>query len=240
MKSNYFKNITYTDKTETPLLWHDFNRFIRVPLGMLQRIGDMITCHYAGLHVLVIVSAVLFASMLIFEVDQAKWKKSAYYAIMFSCIGWAVLSTIIAALTNEQSVNMLVFIVACIFEVLYYYKRRELFDGILMKEANTIKNDLISSNANKNDERAVFLENKKNDYIVLRNRLREIKAPGFEELEAKAKRGRELTDYEKKVFEARKLMNVLYDSVNEEKPFGAEYEEAERLIDKLEDDLNNQ
>ena len=83
MKSNYFKNITYTDKTETPLLWHDFNRFIRVPLGMLQRIGDMITCHYAGLHVLVIVSAVLFASMLIFEVDQAKWKKSAYYAIMF-------------------------------------------------------------------------------------------------------------------------------------------------------------
>ena len=240
MKSNYFKNITYTDKTETPLLWHDFNRFIRVPLGMLQRIGDMIICHYAGLHVLVIVSAVLFASMLIFEVDQAKWKKSAYYAIMFSCIGWAVLSTIIAALTNEQSVNILVYIVACIFEVLYYYKRRELFDGIPMKEANTIKNDLISSNANKNDERAVFLENKKNDYIVLRNRLREIKAPGFEELEAKAKRGRDLTDYEKKVFEARKLMNVLYDSVNEEKPFGAEYEEAERLIDKLEDDLNNQ
>ena len=240
MKSNYFKNITYTDKTETPLLWHDFNRFIRVPLGMLQRIGDMITCHYAGLHVLVIVSAVLFASMLIFEVDQAKWKKSAYYAIMFSCIGWTVLSTIIGALTNEQSVNMLVYIVACIFEVLYYYKRRELFDGIPMKEANTIKNDLISSNANKNDERAVFLENKKNDYIVLRNRLREIKAPGFEELEAKAKQGRELTDYEKKVFEARKLMNVLYDSVNEEKPFGAEYEEAERLIDKLEDDLNNQ
>ena len=207
---------------------------------MLQRIGDMITCHYAGLHVLVIVSAVLFASMLIFEVDQAKWKKSAYYAIMFSCIGWAVLSTIIAALTNEQSVNILVYIVACIFEVLYYYKRRELFDGIPMKEANTIKNDLISSNANKNDERAVFLENKKNDYIVLRNRLREIKAPGFEELEAKAKQGRELTDYEKRVFEARKLMNVLYDSVNEEKPFGAEYEEAERLIDKLEDDLNNQ
>lgn len=240
MKSNYFKNITYTDKTETPLLWHDFNRFIRVPLGMLQRIGDMITCHYAGLHVLVIVSAVLFASMLIFEVDQAKWKKSAYYAIMFSCIGWAVLSTIIAALTNEQSVNILVYIVACIFEVLYYYKRRELFDGIPMKEANTIKNDLISSNANKNDERAVFLENKKNDYIVLRNRLREIKAPGFEELEAKAKQGRELTDYEKRVFETRKMMNVLYDSVNEEKPFGAEYEEAERLIDKLEDDLNNQ
>ena len=55
MKSNYFKNITYTDKTETPLLWHDFNRFIRVPFGMLQRIGDMITCHYAGLHVLVLV-----------------------------------------------------------------------------------------------------------------------------------------------------------------------------------------
>ena len=219
MKSNYFKNITYTDKTETPLLWHDFNRFIRVPFGMLQRIGDMITCHYAGLHVLVIVSAVLFASMLIFEVDQAKWKKSAYYAIMFSCIGWAVLSTIIAALTNEQSVNILVYIVACIFEVLYYYKRRELFDGIPMKEANTIKNDLISSNANKNDERAVFLENKKNDYIVLRNRLREIKAPGFEELEAKAKQGRELTDYEKRVFETRKMMNVLYDSVNEEKPF---------------------
>ena len=240
MKSNYFKNITYTDKTETPLLWHDFNRFIRVPLGMLQRIGDMITCHYADLHVLVIVSAVLFASMLIFEVDQAKWKKSAYYAIMFSCIGWAVLSTIIAALTNEQSVNILVYIVACIFEVLYYYKRRELFDGIPMKEANTIKNDLISSNANKNDERAVFLENKKNDYIALRNRLRNMKAPGFEDLEAKVKQGRELTDYEKKVFEARKLMNVLYDSVNEEKPFGAEYEEAERLIDKLEDDLNNQ
>ena len=240
MKANYFKNITYTDKTETPLLWHDFNRFIRVPFGMLQRIGDMITCHYAGLHVLVIVSAVLFASMLIFEVDQAKWKKSAYYAFMFSCIGWAVLSTIIAALTNEQSVNMLVYIVACILEVLYYYKRRELFDGIPMKEANTIKNDLISSNANKNDERAVFLENKKNDYIVLRNRLREIKAPGFEELEAKAKQGRELTDYEKRVFETRKMMNVLYDSVNEEKPFGAEYEEAERLIDKLEDDLNNQ
>lgn len=135
---------------------------------------------------------------------------------------------------------MLVYIVACIFEVLYYYKRRELFDGIPMKEANTIKNDLISSNANKNDERAVFLENKKNDYIVLRNRLREIKAPGFEELEAKAKQGRELTDYEKRVFETRKMMNVLYDSVNEEKPFGAEYEEAERLIDKLEDDLNNQ
>ena len=240
MKSNYFKNITYTDKTETPLLWHDFNRFIRVPLGMLQRIGDMITCHYAGLHVLVIVSAVLFASMLIFEVDQAKWKKSAYYAIMFSCIGWAVLSTIIAALTNEQSVNILVYIVACIFEVLYYYKRRELFDGIPMKEANTIKNDLISSNANKNDERAVFLENKKNDYIALRNRLRNMKAPGFEDLEAKVKQGRELTDYEKKVFQARKLMNVLHDSVNEEKPFGAEYEEAERLIDKLEDDLNNQ
>lgn len=240
MKSNYFKNITYTDKTETPLLWHDFNRFIRVPLGMLQRIGDMITCHYADLHVLVIVSAVLFASMLIFEVDQAKWKKSAYYAIMFSCIGWAVLSTIIAALTNEQSVNILVYIVACIFEVLYYYKRRELFDGIPMKEANTIKNDLISSNANKNDERAVFLENKKNDYIVLRNRLREIKAPGFEELEAKAKQGRELTDYEKRVFETRKMMNVLYDSVNEEKPFGPEYEEAKKLIDKLEDDLKSQ
>lgn len=240
MKANYFKNITYTDKTETPLLWHDFNRFFRVPFGMLQRIEDMITCHYGGLHVLVILSAVLLASTLIFEVEQAKWKKSAYYAIMFSCVGWTVLNTIITALTNQQPVNMLVYIAACILEIIYYYKRRQLFDGVSMKEAKTIKNDLISRNADENDERAVFLENKKNDYIALRNRLRNMKAPGFEDLEAKVKQGRELTDYEKKVFEARKLMNVLYDSVNEEKPFGAEYEEAERLIDKLEDDLNNQ
>ena len=112
--------------------------------------------------------------------------------------------------------------------------------GKSFKRLREIKNDLISRNADENDERAVFLENKKNDYIALRNRLRNMKAPGFEDLEAKVKQGRELTDYEKKVFEARKLMNVLYDSVNEEKPFGAEYEEAERLIDKLEDDLNNQ
>ena len=36
------------------------------------------------------------------------------------------------------------------------------------------------------------------------------------------------------------MMNVLYDSVNEEKPFGPEYEEAKKLIDKLEDDLKSQ
>ena len=54
---------------------------------------------------------------------------------------------------------------------------------------------------------------------------------------------KELDTFHKKAYDyiqARKLMNVLHDSVNEEKPFGAEYEEAERLIDKLEDDLNNQ
>lgn len=239
MKANYFKNITYTDKTETPLLWHDFNIFFRVPFGIVQRFVNITDSYVSGAYVLILFFSPLLVSLLVFETGQTKWKKSAYYAIMFSCIWLAVLNTVIVAITNSEPLTILGYIVACIFEVLYYYKRRKLFDGISMKEARTIKNDLISRNADENDERAVFLENKKNDYIIMRNRLRDMKAPGYEELEAKVKEGRELTEYEKMVFDVRKLMNIMYDSVNEEKPFGPEYEEAGRLIDKLEDDLKN-
>lgn len=240
MKANYFKNITYTDKTETPLLWHDFNRFFRVPFGIMQMLVEITDSYRYNAKGMLFVNVPLMITLLIFEVDQAKWKKSAYYAIMFSSIVLTMANMLIIVITNGEALTILGYMAVCVFEVFYYYKRRELFDGISMKEAKTIKNDLISSNVDVNDERAVFLENKKNEYIVLRNRLREIKAPGFEELEAKAKQGRELTDYEKRVFETRKMMNVLYDSVNEEKPFGPEYEEAKKLIDKLEDDLKSQ
>ena len=104
MKSNYFKKITYTDKTQTPLLWHDYNRFFRIPCSILG----------------------------------------------------------------------------------------------------------------------------------LRNRLRELNAPGLREIVNKFSEHINLCEYEIKVYQIRLKMNELYDSIKDDSPFGKTYTEADEMIKKLE------
>ena len=103
-----------------------------------------------------------------------------------------------------------------------------------MKEAKELKYNSITNEADHYNEKEMLLENKKNAYIGLRNRLRELNAPSLREIENKISEHIKLSEYEIKVYQIRLKMNELYDSIKDDSPFGKTYTEADEMIKKLE------
>ena len=235
MKSNYFKKITYTDKTQTPLLWHDYNRFFRIPCSILACLAKLSTASVNDADIFYISEIALLISLLFFEFNQTKWNDNAYFGIITSIIVSFFNSFARCTYYSLPGARIFGAIIVCILEFIYYYKRRKLFDGISMKEAKELKYNSITNEADHYNEKEMLLENKKNAYIGLRNRLRELNAPGLREIENKISEHIKLSEYEIKVYQIRLKMNELYDSIKDDSPFGKTYTEADEMIKKLEE-----
>ena len=131
MKKNYFKNITYVDKASTPLLWHNFNRFFRIPVSILIYSCCTIKAFGCGLWLIGIFGIVSVIAMFFFELNNFKWKADAHIGINTFIVNNFYLIIMVCIHYSLSALSIVVVFVLCVLEYLYYYKRRNLFKVIL-------------------------------------------------------------------------------------------------------------
>lgn len=131
MKKNYFKNITYVDKISTPLLWHNFNRFFRIPLSILIYSYCTIKAFGSSLWLIGIFGTVSLIAMFFFEFNNFKWKAEAHIGINTFIVNNFYLIIMVCIHYSLSALSIVVVFVLCVLEYLYYYKRRNLFKVIL-------------------------------------------------------------------------------------------------------------
>lgn len=131
MKKNYFKNITYVDKISTPLLWHNFNRFFRIPLSILIYSYCTIKAFGSSLWLIGIFGTVSVIAMLYFEFNSFSWNADVIIGIYTFIVNNFYLGIMICIHCSLPVLTLVAVFVLCVLEYLYYYKRRNLFKVIL-------------------------------------------------------------------------------------------------------------
>ncbi|MDO4198943.1 MAG: zinc ribbon domain-containing protein [Erysipelotrichaceae bacterium] len=168
---NYFKDITYTDKDDTPLRWHNFMVKVLVPLSI---VGQVFTLIQSLLHFKILtalISLVFLALSVVFEIGQKKWRKYTYYAVLLMYAlsgGYTLLFNLSENLLTIMTYGLIIY---------YYYKRRMLFDDV--------PHEIVSSRTNRRKKYpgAVAVNNDVNTKTDIEEEITEEKQEATEETE---------------------------------------------------------
>lgn len=127
----------YTSKKDTPLAWHNFNRFVRCPLGVILTITNLINLNYNTqaselLICLDIMYLISIGLQTTFFIGSFNWKRYAYKSIIISEFYGMFLTFCVTAITSGSNASSIgSFLGTCIvyyFEYVYYKKREMLFN----------------------------------------------------------------------------------------------------------------